>query len=113
MRRSCASSTPLINISVKPLRGGGAEENDQRTLTGHYISILRLGDNPPAIRLRNKLESMEVIDEHDVPGGIAQLRIEDPAAIGRNRKASTETMVRLKDCPYSPALEFKETDRPG
>src|SRR3954463_7696767 len=55
---------------------------------------------------------MKVIDKHDVAGRIA-VRIEDPTAIRRDRKAPIEITVHRKNCPYSFTGEVKVSDGPG
>ena len=48
----------------------------------------------------------KVIDEHDVAVYIAFLLIEDPSAIGRDRKAAIEIIVQFKDWAYLLAGEI-------
>ena len=55
----------------------------------------------------------KAINDHDVAAFIADERIEDPAAIGRDRQAATEILVRFKDWPYPLAREIKVAERSG
>jgi hypothetical protein len=43
---------------------------------------------------------VKVINQHNVAGYGAILRIDEPAAVGRDRQASTEPPVHFKDWPY-------------
>ena len=54
----------------------------------------------------------KVIDEHNVAVHIF-LCIEDPAAIGRDRKAATEILVRFKDLPCLLTGQIKVSNRSG
>jgi len=56
---------------------------------------------------------VKVIDEHNVAVRLASLRIEDPAAIVRDRKAASEVLVHLKDCAYLPGGEIKVAEGSG
>ena len=56
---------------------------------------------------------VKVIDKHDVAGYRAILCIENPAAIGRDRKAATETLVHFKDWPYLLTGKIKVADGSG
>jgi hypothetical protein len=56
---------------------------------------------------------LKVIDKHDVAVHIADQRIEDPAAIGGDRQATTEKLVPFKNWPYLPGCEIKVAERSG
>ena len=54
----------------------------------------------------------KVIDEHNVAVHIF-LCIKDPAAIGRDRKAAIEILVRFKDLPCLFTVQIKVSKRSG
>jgi hypothetical protein len=56
---------------------------------------------------------MKVINQHDVAARTGFLRIEDPAAIRRDRNTGNEVIVGFKDRPYLLSGEFKVPDGSG
>src|SRR5271165_2868341 len=76
------------------------------------VSFLKTRATRPT-RMReqtNRPTLVKVIDEHDVAGRVAFLRIEDPTAIGRDRKVGTELTVDIEDCASSRSGELKVSD---
>src|SRR5215469_14003359 len=105
------SFTPSLRSS--PVRRSASKAPKRTTRISNFVS--GIGE---AFLLKQRTESGEpklskVINNHDVAAFIADERIEDPAAIGRDRQAVTEILVRFKDWPYLLAREIKVAERSG
>ena len=129
MAGSAVASVNVVNVPNSPPRSifrmfKLASSTRERSASGGFRScdewmsesvsempVIRSSEGFPVTTTKTSQDNAEtllkVIDEHYVAAHIADHRVEDPAAIGRDRQAAAEILVHFKNWPHLLGCEIK------